>query len=887
MKAKIIIQIAVCSLILSGCASDILEGQGPTAPPASGTEIPDRGTVPGRMTLKTDEDLADRLLEYADANGKLNEDGVALLSIPGLNVTEVSTAFHIGGKFEARQRAAGLHRWFTVSYDEEIPVSKASDAAFLTEGIEKAEPVMKMRPASVAMNDPYYQFQWHYCNTGLDGFTAGVDIKLQQAWDTYEVFGNNSVTVAVVDQGVDYDHEDLKGNMWVNEDEIPDNGKDDDGNGYADDVNGYNFVAPSGVIYPQNHGTHVAGTVSAVNNNGTGVCGVAGGRYPDQGVRIMALQIMDDRYDYSADVRQAFQYAAENGANIIQNSWSYEVSPPYMLEVDKTAIDYFIDNAGMDENGEQTGPMKGGLAVFAAGNSAETLSYPAAYDRVIAVAAVGPMGRYAYYTNYGDWVDICAPGGDITIDSDYAGVYSTFADDMYGTEQGTSMACPHVSGVAALVLSTRTQEDGFTSDNLFKLIVNTADPSIYEYNADRRGMLGSGILDAAAALGAVMDTPQMGPVAGFSTEVAGNSIIFTADVPEDARGNGASYMYVYYSTSSFSPDDLDGVDRAEFKVSGLEETEDGKVIFTLDGLEFNTTYYCAVAAANILGEPSAVTSPEAVSTKENRAPEITVDDDSELVLRASETATRLYTVSDPDRQSVEITWDNRGLSGVTFVKLSDSEVELTVNALELQAGEYECSITATDAFGLSTVLPVKFTVMENNIPVFLEAAEICLDGAGATVLFNPYDCFSDGDNDALSFHYTATNDRVVSFVETEDGLVEFIAKAPGSVRIAITATDPKGGSAAGVVNVVVRDSDSAFDIYPNPAREYVKIRTSESGIYDVKVLSSSGNVLYDKSAAISLMQPLEIGLADFPPGQYTVILDGGNGEPETGSFVKL
>ena len=93
------------------------------------------------MTLKTDEDLADRLLEYADANGKLNEDGVALLSIPGLNVTEVSTAFHIGGKFEARQRAAGLHRWFTVSYDEEIPVSKASDAAFLTEGIEKAEPV--------------------------------------------------------------------------------------------------------------------------------------------------------------------------------------------------------------------------------------------------------------------------------------------------------------------------------------------------------------------------------------------------------------------------------------------------------------------------------------------------------------------------------------------------------------------------------------------------------------------------------------------------------------------------------------------------------------------------------------------------------------------------
>lgn len=885
MRNKIFPAVVMC-LILAGCSSIEPDGTVPADTPANAGEVSDKGTVPGRMTVKVSGELADRLLGHADENGILSPEGMALLSIPGVDITAVSTAFHIGGRFEARQRAAGLHRWFNISYDEDVPVSKASGAAALTEGIEKAEPVMRVRPASVTMDDPYYKYQWHYYNTGLDSFTPGVDIKLQQAWDTYGVFGNSSVIVAVVDQGVDYGHEDLAGNMWVNTAEVPDNGRDDDGNGYIDDVHGYNFVAPDGKIYPQNHGTHVAGTVSAVNNNGTGVCGVAGGRYPEQGVRIMGVQILDDRFSYSGDIRQAFQYAAENGASIVQNSWSYEVSPPYMLEIDKVAIDYFVDNAGIDENGHQTGPMKGGLAVFAAGNSTTDVSFPAAYERAVAVAAIGPMGRYAYYTDYGDWVDVCAPGGDITVDSDYAGVYSTFASDSYGTEQGTSMACPHVSGIAALVLSTKTPEDGFTADNLFKVIVNTADPSIYEYNADRRGLLGTGMVDAAAALGAVLDTPQMQPVNGFTTEVAGNTIVFTSDVPEDMNGNLASYIYVYYSTSPFSSNDLDQVSRAEFRVSGLETDGDGRVEYTLEGLEFNTTYYCAVAAANIIGEPSGINGPVTVSTRENRAPEIVPEDDTDIILKASGSASRIYTVTDPDGQAVDVSWDNGGLRGVVFKKISDNEVQLTVDAMNIQAGEHSCSLTATDEFGLGTTLQISFTVLENNPPVFVEAGEICLEGTGTSVLFNPYDCFMDEDHDALDFQYTATNDRVVSYVEGEDGLLEFTAKSAGSVRIAVTAADPKGASAVGVINVMVRDSGSAFDIYPNPAADHVNIRTSAAGVYDIKVTSASGSTVYSGSAAISLMQPLRIDLADFTPGQYTVILKDGSSTTLTGSFVK-
>ena len=145
------------------------------------------------------------------------------------------------------------------------------------------------------MNDPYYtQYQWHYWNTGQFGFRSGMDMGLQRAWDKYGIFGNENVIVAVIDSGVDCMHPDLQPNIWVNQGEIAGNGRDDDGNGFVDDVNGFNFVTDNAKINPVDHGTHVAGTVAAVNNNGIGVCGVAGGRMPDvPGVKMMSLQVID------------------------------------------------------------------------------------------------------------------------------------------------------------------------------------------------------------------------------------------------------------------------------------------------------------------------------------------------------------------------------------------------------------------------------------------------------------------------------------------------------------------------------------------------------------------------------------------------------------------
>ena len=886
---RIILPVALAS-VLWACSVD--EQMQPQTDAPAGPSVSDEGTVPGIMTVKVSDDLADRLLEYADEQGELNADGVALLNISGINVTGARTSFHIGGKFEKRQRAAGLHRWFRISYDESVPVSKAAGNAAAAPGIEFAEPVMKIKKMSVEMNDVGYERQWHYHNTGQYGFTPGIDIKLQEAWDTYGVFGSSDVIVAVADQGVEYSHEDLNGNMWVNEAELNgEPGVDNDGNGYVDDVYGYNFVRNNSTIHPEAHGTHVAGTIAAVNNNSIGVCGVAGGKYPEKGVKLMALQLLEEGEQYGGDTYLAFQYAADNGACIINNSWGYQSSDATLTEVDKTAIDYFVENAGMDENGNQVGPMKGGLVVFAAGNFASETGYPAQYDKTLAVAAVGPTGKYTYYTNYGDWVDICAPGGDEFINGDYGQVLSLALSDQYGYNRGTSMACPHVTGVAALVLSTKTPEDGFTADNLFKLLVNTADPSIYEYNMNRSGMLGSGMLDAVAALGAAMETPAAFPVTGFDAESEGNTITLTVEVPENA-----SYFYVYYDNREFSADNLEAADKLEFRIEDLDQASDGRRTMTIDGLNFNTPYWCTVVSANIIGEESAVPDPVMITTKANRAPVITPDQTGDIVLKASGTVVRTFTITEPDGQPLTREFDGVRDDIVELVSLSERSVQLTINAVYSDPGEYECSITARDNTGEEsgvTTLKIPYTILPNNEPEFVQGKEIALESVGSTYVFNPYDCFYDKDNDSFTFTYTMTDDSIVSYAEQENGLVEFTALKQGSVRIAITATDPKGAAAAGGITVSVigsgpaADGEVGMDIYPNPARDFVKVRTAASGVYDVIVNTTSGSTVYSASAAISLDQPHEVDLSGIAPGTYSLVLRKDGKDVASGTFVRI
>jgi subtilisin family serine protease len=261
--------------------------------------------------------------------------------------------------------------------------------------------------------------------------------------------------------------------MWVNLAEL--NGSpnvDDDGNGFVDDINGYNFAKNKGAIDPMYHGTHVAGTIAAVNNNGKGVSGVAGGSGNNDGAKIMSLQI----FGGNATIEKTYVYAAHNGAVISQNSWGY--SSPYFYEQSiLDAIDYFVAEAG-DYAGS---PMKGGIVIFAAGKSDyDSEWYPGYHPSALAVASIGPDWKKASYSNFGAWVELSAPGGEQNL-GNKNGVLSTIPNDQYAYMQGTSMACPHVSGIAALALANRTKQ--LTNTELWNKLV-TGTVGIDQYNPD-------------------------------------------------------------------------------------------------------------------------------------------------------------------------------------------------------------------------------------------------------------------------------------------------------------------------------------------------------------------------------------------------------------------
>ncbi len=409
------------------------------------------------------------------------------------------------------------------------------------------------------------QRQWHYNNTGSvfdKSSLAGADADVWAAWNLSK--GNPDVIVAVIDQGVKFDHEDLKANMWVNGGEIPGNGIDDDGNGYIDDIYGFNFIDNSGIITTSStlsHGTHVAGTIAAVNNNGIGVNGIAGGSGKGDGVKIMSLQSLgsSDSGNSGAGIGgtvRAMKYAADNGAVICQNSWGYNQKLSWntwtrsSFGALRRAMDYFIKYAGVDENGNQSGPMKGGIIIFAAGNEAVGYdSYPAADENVISVAAHSYAGDAAIYTNYGSWIDISAPGGDTYVDSRYGGVYSTLVGEdggsAYGYMQGTSMACPHVSGACALAVSYyygAEKRQGLTPDKLKAALLSSAAPFSGSLSSAYEGKMGVGKLDTYALL-RYMD---------FLDDIPGRNVAVGETVGIDLSAYFPSLQAVSFSVSDSS-----------------------------------------------------------------------------------------------------------------------------------------------------------------------------------------------------------------------------------------------------------------------------------------------------------------------------------------------
>ena len=413
----------------------------------------------------------------------------------------------------------------------------------------KATPLRSDAPAMSAdtrsivwpFNDPELKRQWHYINKGDKAVAQtareGADINVEEAWKL--TAGDPKIIVAVVDEGVKYTHPDLAANMWVNTREMTGTtGVDDDGNGYVDDYYGYNFVTNGPISWDvvdakgdgdSGHGTHTAGTVAAVNNNGIGVCGVAGGSGNNDGVRLMSCQALSGTAAGSgttAVMARAFKYAADNGASIIQCSMGikgggYTSDDQYAkkAKAEHDALAYFIATSNCDA-------IDGGLVIFSAGNDAlDRAGYPGAFRDYISVTSFSPDFLPASYTNYGPGCNISAPGGDAYIASNStATVLSTMPSEMnegsdYGYMQGTSMACPHVSGVAALGLSYAVAKGKHYTRNEFisMLLTSVNDMERYldgtkesngtMYLEKYRKQLGTGAVDAYQLLMQIEGTP--------------------------------------------------------------------------------------------------------------------------------------------------------------------------------------------------------------------------------------------------------------------------------------------------------------------------------------------------------------------------------------------
>ena len=610
---------------------------------SSTTQSAESNFVEGVVRVKLQREIADRMiaaklpLSVKGTNKKYVQTGVTPLDRVNQKVKAVSMTrvFPYAGKDEAKHKAAGLDLWYDVHYEASgMKLAQARNLFRSAEGVSYAQRIplykpiggerfLEISPAAVAkaakaastmpFNDPLLNDQWHYNNDGhIAGTKVGADANVFKAWET-GVTGSKDVVVAIIDGGFQVDHPDLKDNVWINTAEL--NGKpgvDDDGDGYVDDIYGYNFVINSSDINAHSHGTHVAGTVGATNNNGIGVCGVAGGSDGKGGVKMMVCQVFDSRASSSAvaDFGAAIVYAADRGASIAQCSWGAGVAD----EEDKSvteAVDYFTKNGGGDK-------MNGGLCIFAAGNNGEEGNYyPGCLDKVVAVGSMAPDGSVAYYSNRGKWVDVTAPGG-LEDNGQQYGVLSTLPNSTYGYNEGTSMACPHVSGIAALILSKYGNKQ-FSNETL-RTLLTTSVNDLYTQNPEYKGLMGSGYIDAYKALqGKEGSVPEA--VADFTVTASHDNALIEWTIPETEE-KSIDHHVIYYSTEAFTAtDDLNKLSSAtvdtKFKYSG------DKMSYEVEGLKASTKYYFAIVAYNRWGKASAVSPIKEATT--NSGPKVQVD----------------------------------------------------------------------------------------------------------------------------------------------------------------------------------------------------------------------------------------------------------------------
>ena len=740
-------------------------------------------------------------------------------AITDLGIASLERVFPDAGIYEPRSRAFGMHRFYQVTYRDDIPVTKALTTLKDMPGILSVDPVRPVRKR-VSFNDPYLDKQWHY--TGANG---SANINVEGVWENYTT-GRSNVIVCVVDEPVDATHPDLQDNLWYDEE------------GHT----GYNFargtydltIRPENGKGDQGHGTHVAGTVAAVNNNGIGLCGVAGGNKDAgiPGVRLQSCAIFSGKEQASdAGSCNAIKWGADHGAVISQNSWGYfadqngdnDVSNSELAKykqtkitsAEKAAINYFITYAGCDVEGNQLAdsPMKGGLVIFACGNEAIDYDVISSYEPVISVGAFGPSGSRASYSNYGSYVDVAAPGGEGYQEND--SVWSTLpyraADgrsvvttDYYGGVgwAGTSMACPHVSGVAALIISY-FGKSGFTADDAKTILF----AGLGDVIGGSRPI--GGKLDALASFEWALEHGYVPAESAAKDPLP--PVISLSSVPVEVLADAQLVLPFTVQdpnldkfTVSFTPGSPAAI---------LSSSSTGNYTLTIIGSAAPAgTYTAIVKATDETGLSSTVELSYTIFPK--AAPVVQLDR-KEVTLKVYESAEIHVTASDPNGDPVTVSIDP-GSAAATLSEAEDgSSWVVTIAGNGAPAGSYSGSVRVTNDAGRYSEAAFAYTLLENNAP------DIAVDQTSLTL--RAYESVSldilirDPDGDPYE----------VSNLDPGSKAAKFTQLGEGKYTLSINARDGEAGTYAASVKAtdrggLITEVRIVYTILPNHAPQVVR-----------------------------------------------------------------